>query len=108
MSRPIRLKTLPLLLALVCGLLIGCTFLAEGPEEILAALPLVGICLALAFDFYPGEKLIARLARRRPARRPSRRPVMAGRTSPRVLSPRGSALLAFNLATRPPPASFSG
>ncbi len=107
MSRPFRLKTLPLLLALVSGLVIGCTFLAEGPEEMLAALPLVAICLALSFDFYPGENLIARLARRRPRRRPARRLSVSRRPAPRALRPRGSALLAFNLATRPPPVALS-
>ncbi len=107
MSRPFRLKTLPLLLALVCALLIGATFFAGGPEETLAALPLVAICLALAFDFYPGENLIQRLAWRRPRRRPSRRLSVPRLPAPRALRPRGSALLAFNLATRPPPAAFS-
>jgi hypothetical protein len=92
-----------MVLALVGVLLIGCTYLAEGPEEILAALPLVFIFLALAFDRYPGEKLIERLARRRPRRRPARRLAPSLFVSPRVLRPRGSALLAFNLATRPPP-----
>ena len=107
MSRPFRLKTLPLLLALLGALAIGCTFLAEGPEETLAALPLVAICLALAFDFYPGEDLIERLARRRPRRRPSRRPSTSPPCAPLALRPRGSALLAFNLATRPPPVGLS-
>lgn len=108
MSRPFRLKLLPVLLALVSLLLIGCTYLAEGPEEILAALPLVLICLALGFDFYPGEDLIQRLARRRRRPRPVRRLAAARRSAPRSLRPRGSALLAFNLATRPPPAAFAG
>jgi hypothetical protein len=102
MSRPFRLKLLHLLLALLGLLAIGCTYLAEGPEEILAALPLVLICLALAFDFYPGEDLIERLARR-PRRRPARLLSPPRRTAPLALRPRGSALLAFNLATRPPP-----
>lgn len=107
MSRHFRLKLLPLLLALVSLLLIGCAYLAEGPEEILAALPLVAICAALGFDFYPGEKLIERLARA-PRRRPARRLSASRRVAPRALRPRGSALLAFNLATRPPPAALAG
>lgn len=107
MSRPFRLKLLPLLLATVSLLLIGCSYLAEGPEEILAALPLVAICIALGFDFYPGEKLIERLARR-PRRRPARRLSVPRRVASRALRPRGSALLAFNLATRPPPAAPAG
>ncbi len=108
MSRPFRLKTLPLLLALLCALLIGATFLAEGPEDTLAALPLVAMCVALSFDFYPGENLIARLAWRRPRRRPGRRSATFTLSAPRALRPRGSALLAFNLATRPPPPAVSG
>ena len=108
MSRPFRLKPLPVLLALVSALVIGCISLAGGPEEVLAALPLVGICLALAFDFYPGEELIARLARRQPSRRAAHRPAVARRTPPRALRPRGSALMAFNLATRPPPVALPG
>jgi hypothetical protein len=108
MSRPFRLKTLPLLLALVSLLAIGAAYLAEGPEEILGALPVVAICLALGFDFYPGEKLIERLARRRSRPRPARRLTVSRRTAPRALRPRGSALLAFNLATRPPPPALAG
>ena len=95
------------LFGLLCALAIGCTFLAEGPEEILAALPLVAICVALAFDFYPGENLIGRLARR-PRRRPSRHSAFFPGLAPRALRPRGSALLAFNLATRPPPVASLG
>ncbi|OJU83731.1 MAG: hypothetical protein BGO11_10000 [Solirubrobacterales bacterium 70-9] len=97
-----------MLLASVSLLLIGVVYLAEGPEEILAALPLVLICVALGFDFYPGEELIQRLARRRPQRRPVRRLAAARRAAPRALRPRGSALLAFNLATRPPPLAVAG
>jgi hypothetical protein len=108
MSRSFRLKTLPMLLALVSALVIGCIVLAEGPGEILAALPLVALCLALAFDFYPGERLIERLAGRRPRRRPARRLSASRPPAPRALRPRGSALLAFNLATRPPPAALPG
>jgi hypothetical protein len=108
MSGPPRLKLLPLVLATVGVLLIGCTYLAEGPEEILAALPLVFIGLALAFDRYPGEGLIERLARRRPRRRPARLLASSRLASPRALRPRGSALLAFNLATRPPPPAPAG
>jgi hypothetical protein len=105
MSRPFRLKTLPLMLALLCALAIGATFLAGGSEAILAALPLVAICFALAFDFYPGESLIERLAPR-PRHRPSRRAASLAPFAPRAMRPRGSALLAFNLATRPPPLVF--
>jgi hypothetical protein len=108
MSRPVRLKLLPVLLALISLLLIGGIYLAEGPEEILAALPLVLICLALGFDFYPGENLVERLASRRVRRRPARRLSVVRRSAPRALRPRGSALLAFNLATRPPPAAPAG
>jgi hypothetical protein len=108
MSRRFRLKMLPALLALLSLLLIGCAYLAAGSEEILAALPLVLLCLALGFDFYPGENLIEHLARRRPRRRPARRLSIGRRTPARALRPRGSALLAFNLATRPPPAASAG
>lgn len=56
----------PLLLALLAfgGLLTLCAWLAGGPSEILGTLPLLLLLVALAFDRYPGERLIERLGRR--------------------------------------------
>lgn len=66
-----RFNPVPALLALVSSLLIACVLLAGGPEAILAALPLICIATALAFNRYPGERLLQRLARRgRRRRRP--------------------------------------
>ena len=79
-----RLGPTPLFAALASCLLLLGVLIAAGPEETLAALPLVGILVALVFRRYPGERLIERLARRR-RRRP--RPV----SSPAPL--RGATLL---------------
>ena len=64
MSLRARFNPLPALLALVSSLLIACVLLAGGPEAVLAALPLICIATALAFNRYPGERLLQRLARR--------------------------------------------
>jgi len=69
-----RANPIPLLLAAFATLLVVCTALSGGPEEILAALPAIMLALALALGRYPGEELIERLARRprRPRPAPSR------------------------------------
>lgn len=65
--------------------------------------PLVAVFVPLVLGRYPGERIIASLARRsvRPPRRrrsrgQARRPLF-------VLVPRGTALMARSLAVRPPP-----
>jgi hypothetical protein len=62
-----------LLLLVFGGLLTLCAWQAGGPTEILGTLPAILLVLALAFNRYPGEELIARLAQR--LRRPLPRPV---------------------------------
>ncbi|HWB68809.1 MAG TPA: hypothetical protein VG518_02415, partial [Solirubrobacterales bacterium] len=61
MSLRARIDTTPALLALVSALLIACVLLAGGPEALLAALPLICLAAALAFNRYPGERLLHRL-----------------------------------------------
>ncbi len=68
-----RLNPVPLLLAIFAALLTLCAWLAGGPTEILGTLPAILLAVALAFNRYPGEELIARLAER--FRRPKPRPV---------------------------------
>jgi len=68
-----RMNPLPLFAATGGALLVLCILMAAGPEEVFAALPLIGLLVALVFKRYPGERLIERLARRLHKRRP--RPV---------------------------------
>lgn len=68
-----RLNPLPFLLLVVGALLTLCAWLSGGPTEILGTLPAILLAVALAFNRYPGEELIARLAQR--FRRPKPRPV---------------------------------
>ena len=72
--------------------------------------PALALALAMLARRYPGERRIVALGarRRRSApRRPATRVLSAptGR-APWALVPRGSALLACALATRPPPAAL--
>jgi hypothetical protein len=46
------------------ALLTLCAWQAGGPDEILGTLPAILLAVALAFNRYPGEELIARLAQR--------------------------------------------
>jgi len=68
--------------------------------------PALALALVMLVRRYPGERQIAALAaRRRGVRRRGASPALcapAGR-APWALVPRGSALLACALATRPPP-----
>jgi hypothetical protein len=79
--------------------------LVLGPPEIRQAIaylsPFLALIACLLADRYPGERLIARRARRAvpPTRRNGERPVV----SFAALLPRGAHLLAFALAGRGPP-----
>lgn len=87
-----RLNPLPLFAAMGGALLALCILMAAGPEEVFAALPLIGLLVALVFKRYPGERLIERLAGRLHKRRP--RPVS-------VALPRcHAAPVAFRLLSR--------
>jgi hypothetical protein len=67
------LNPLPFLLLFFGALLTLCAWLSGGPTEILGTLPAILLAVALAFNRYPGEELIARLAERfqRPRPRPA-------------------------------------
>lgn len=102
-----RLGPTPLFAALASSLLLLGVLLAAGPEEMLAALPLLVLLVALVFRMYPGEQLIVRLAERFRPRR-----LRAASTAPPT---RGAALrtrpaLAELASVRPlrgPPAFLS-
>lgn len=68
-----RLTAVHSLLLALGVLLTLCAWSAGGPTEILGTLPAILIAVSLAFNRYPGEELIARLAQR--LQRPRRRPV---------------------------------
>lgn len=89
----------PLLLALLAfgGLLTLCAWLAGGPSEILGTLPLLLLLVALAFDRYPGERLIERLSRR--FQRPPRPTSLAA--ARRYAAPISIRLLATLVVARP-------
>lgn len=77
----------------------------SGSTDVLFYLsPALLILAPLVAGRYIGEELIAKLAARRAPRTRARRTLAAARR-PRVRTrPRGSALIAFSLAERPPPA----
>jgi hypothetical protein len=76
-------------------------------KALLFFVPVLLLLLPLAFGRYPGEELLCKL-RKRVASRGSRKrtsaPAPTPRPSPVLSIPRGGALLAAGLATRPPPA----
>jgi hypothetical protein len=80
---------------------------AAGHTELLAyAAPVALVVLPLLGGRYVGEQRIARLRRRFAGRRAGRLPLPAravGWRTPAVHVPRGSALIAYGLAVRPPP-----
>lgn len=84
-------------LAIVAGLWL------LAPAFLLAAAPALGLAVALAVGWFPGEHAIARLRGRRPRRRRAPRSTVAvvaaapGRRASRLL-------ICFSLANRPPPA----
>ncbi len=93
----------PVFSALASALLLLGVLLAAGPGETLAALPLVLLLVALVFNHYPGERLIARLGERFRPRRP--RPASTPAPRHRVaLRPRPAlAVLATVRPLRGPP-----
>jgi len=98
-----RLGPAPLFAALASCLLLLGLLMAAGPEGVFAALPFVLLVVALVFRRYPGERLIARLARRFQPRRA--RPESAPRPAHGVaLWPRPAlAVLAAARPLRGPP-----
>src|SRR5262245_48601010 len=89
MSFAPRSNPIPLFAITAGALLALCVLMAAGPEEVFAALPLIGLLVALVFKRYPGERLIERLAGRLHKRRP--RPVSV------ALPQRHAAPVAFRL-----------
>jgi len=74
---------------------------------VLPAVPLLVLVAFLLLGRFPGEEAIERLSRRIAARRrrPGRRePGRSPATRPASWAPGGGLLIAFGLATRPPPA----
>jgi hypothetical protein len=78
--------------------------LTGSTDALLFIAPALLIAIPLFCGAYVGEELVAKLAGR-PARRPRRVAVLAPRSAyvASVWRPRGARLLAFSLATRPPP-----
>jgi hypothetical protein len=80
--------------------------LTGSTDTLLFLAPALLIVIPLVGGHYVGEELIAKLGAAR-ARRPRRRAIRAIRAIPvatRSRLPRGTALIAFSLAKRPPPA----
>jgi len=78
--------------------------LTGATEALLFLAPALLIAIPLLGGRYVGEDLIARLVARSGPR--SRRPRAASQSSPRFRAswpPRGTRLIAFSLAKRPPP-----
>lgn len=97
-----RLNPIFFLLVPFSVLLTLCAWQAGGPDEILGTLPAILLVACLAFNRYPGEELIAKLAQR--FRRPKHRPasIRRPRQSSVFLAPR-LALLAGVRQLRGPP-----
>ncbi len=72
-------------------------------EAIAYLLPPVLLLVALAARWYPGERALIRLVRRRHARRPVCEAGEVSRQPPRAFLPRGGSLIASSLSVRPPP-----
>lgn len=78
--------------------------LSGSTDALLFLAPALLIVAPLIAGRYPGEELIAKLVakRSRPPRRSVAAPIQIPR-SPLAWSPRGTRLLAFSRAERPPP-----
>jgi hypothetical protein len=81
--------------------------LSGSTDTLLFLAPALLIVVPLIAGRYPGEELIAKLVSKRS--RPPRRSVAAPTSIPRpslAWSPRGTRLLAFSRAERPPPSGL--
>ena len=74
-------------------------------EALLFLAPALLIVIPLLGGHYIGEELIVRLAARqaRPPRRTAASPARSPSPAPESWRPRGTGLIAFSLAKRPPP-----
>lgn len=79
--------------------------LTGSTEALLFLAPALLIAIPLLGGIYVGEELVARVAasRARPRRRRAAMPALRLRPAS-TWRPRGARLIAFSLATRPPPA----
>ena len=77
-------------------------------DALLFLAPALLIAIPLFSGHYVGEELIVKLASRRsrPRRRPATAPAWTLPSAPADWRPRGTGLLAFSLAKRPPPLRF--
>ena len=92
-------------LALALAAVAVVAILAMSGGGVLAALPVLLLCGTLAFAGYVGEDKIARLRSSRQQAAHTRAPVsLPCPRLVRVTVPRGSALLSWGRAVRPPPA----
>jgi hypothetical protein len=93
-------------LALAIAVCWAAALALTGSTDVLLFLaPALLIAIPLVAGRYVGEKLITKLAAERAARR--RRPAKTSPPAPRqpaIWLPRGTRLIAFSLAERPPPA----
>jgi hypothetical protein len=95
------------LLPAVLGLLVCLAAIASGSADVLCLAPALLFGCVLLARRYPGDRLLARLARRTPCRRraidcsPARRPRFVAQV------PRGGLLMARGLAVRPPPLALA-
>jgi hypothetical protein len=79
-----------------------------GGDALLGLAPALLLIGCLLVRFYPGERVLVALARRRS---PRARPRAAGARlrgrPPETATPRGGLLIGFALASRPPPAALA-
>ncbi len=94
----------PLLTGVLSALLVLCTLLGGGPEEILGALPAILIVLALALGRYPGEDVIIRFASKWQRARPKAPAAIRQLRPSLAVCARGLALLIGSRSLRGPPA----
>jgi hypothetical protein len=82
--------------------------LTGSTDALLFLAPALLIAIPLLCGRYFGEELIAKLAAARQTRKPPRARLVLPLTSsaPKTWRPRGTHLLAFSLAERPPPAAL--
>jgi hypothetical protein len=105
-ARPLRRPPAALLPAAL-GLLVFIAAIVAGSTDVLCMVPPLLLGFVLFTRRYPGERLLARLARR-PMR--TRRPIgpslaPVGRVASEM--PRGGLLMGRSLAVRPPPLALA-
>lgn len=93
---------------MVVALLVALAVLSHG-GLLLYALPAILLVAVFKLGLFPGERaIVARRAARPAGRVRVPRALGSAGRQPHASSPTGTALLAFNRAVRPPPASLLG